>query len=81
MLKDQYGIDTTQEFERKVGKMTAYTASFIETGRADGLAEERLRTLQALIWAGFCLEDKAMVALGVTEEEYVEAKESLSATM
>ena len=59
--------------------MTEYTASLIETGRAEGLAKERLRTLQALIRAGFSLEDKAMVALGVTEEEYAATKESLPA--
>ena len=59
--------------------MTEYTASLIETGRAEGLAKERLRTLRALIQAGFSLEDKAMVALKVTEEEYAAAKESLPA--
>ena len=59
--------------------MTAYTASLIETGRAEALAKERLRTLRALIQAGFSLEDKAMVALKVTEEEYAAAKESLPA--
>lgn len=36
---------------------------------AEGLAEERLRTLQTLIRAGFCLEDKAMVALRVIVEK------------
>lgn len=54
---------------------------WIEEMRVTARAEERLRTLQALIRAGFCLEDKAMVALGVTEEEYAAAKESLSATV
>lgn len=50
-------------------------------GKAEGKAEDRLRVLQALIQAGFSLEDKAMVALGVTEEEYAEAKKSLPATV
>ena len=59
--------------------MTAYTASLIETARAEGLAKERLCTLQKLIRAGFSLEDKAMVALKVTEEEYAAAKGSLPA--
>ena len=48
-------------------------------GKAEGKAEDRLRVLQALIQAGFSLEDKAMVALGVTEEEYAAAKGSLPA--
>ena len=54
---------------------------WIEEMKETARAEERLRTLQALILAGFCLEDREMVALGVTEEEYAEAKKSLPATV
>ena len=48
-----------------------------EIARSEGKAEDRLRVLQALMQAGFSLEDKAMVALKVTEEEYAAAKGSL----
>lgn len=67
--------------ESGVQNMCEWLDQVERKNHAEGLAEERLRTLQALIQAGFCLEDKAMVALGVTEEEYAAAKESLSATM
>ena len=50
-----------------------------EKNQAEGRTKERLCTLQKLIQAGFSLEDKAMVALKVTEEEYAAAKESLPA--
>lgn len=66
LLKDQYGIDTTQEFERKVGKMTAYTASLLETGRAEGVMQTVVK---------FVLDEKISVSegakeVGMTEEDF-----------
>lgn len=49
-----------------------------ERGFKIGLEQGRFEIIQLFVKSGMQLEDKEMIVLGVSEEEYQKAKESLS---
>lgn len=68
LLKDEYGLPTTSQFEKEVSDMTAYTVRLYNDGRAEG----RLSTIYELVQDGDCLLKKGAEKAGMDEAVFVQ---------
>lgn len=72
ILKQEYGIDMTKEMDRRLDIMCNLSQGIKEKGRAEGMKQERIRAIQALLRQK--CDKKFILKLGYTEDEIKNAE-------